>query len=107
MLESRPEAWADWFAGQGASAPPAAGMVVDQFSMMIQSAISGFGVALLPHYLAALELREARLQPILNAAVPGKGAYWLAWPEANDQLAPLERFRAWLAEACREPSPQT
>ncbi|SIT05290.1 LysR family transcriptional regulator [Paracoccus saliphilus] len=97
QLETRLTAWADWFAGQGAEAPPIRnGMLMDQFSMMIQAAISGLGVALLPDYLAQIEIAEGRLQPILRPAVPGTGAYWLAWPAARQGLKPLEAFRGWI-----------
>ncbi|WP_116134667.1 LysR family transcriptional regulator [Tropicimonas sp. IMCC34043] len=102
LLESRTTAWNDWFQGQGAAARPISGMVMDQFSMMIQSAISGFGIALLPDYLADLETREDRLAPILTPSIPGAGSYWLAWPERNDPLAPLECFRDWLSGECRD-----
>jgi len=97
QLETRPEAWADWFAGQGAAAPDTVGMVMDQFSMMIQAAISGLGVALLPDYLARPEIAEGRLRPVLRRAVPGQGSYWLAWPEERSQARPITAFRGWLA----------
>ena len=99
QLQTRPGAWSDWFAGQNAPRPAGtSGMMMDQFSMMIQAAISGLGVALLPDYLAQIEISEGRLCPILRPAVPGRGAYWLAWPERKAGLKPLEAFRAWLAE---------
>ena len=98
QLATRPGAWADWFAGQEATRPDGvSSMVVDQFSMMIQVAISGLGVALLPDYLARIETAEGRLQPILHPGVPGRGAYWLAWPDRKAGLKPLEAFRDWLA----------
>ena len=98
QLATRPGAWADWFAGQQATQPEGLGsMVVDQFSMMIQVAISGLGVALLPDYLARIEIAEGRLAPILHPGVPGRGAYWLAWPDRKAGLKPLEAFRGWLA----------
>lgn len=95
-LESRPTVWADWFEGQGAPAPGLDGMLMDQFSMMIQAAISGLGVALLPDYLAQTEISEGRLKPVFQQAVPVRGAYWLAWPEEKSQDAPLHAFREWL-----------
>ncbi len=59
--------WSDWFAGQDVPAPEGiSGMMMDQFSMMIQAAISGLGVALLPDYLARIEIAEGRLLPILR-----------------------------------------
>lgn len=97
-LESRPTAWADWFAGQGGTPSGAGGMLMDQFSMMIQAAISGLGVALLPDYLAQIEIDAGRLGPVLKTAVPIRGAYWLVWPEDKNTSAPLAAFRSWLAE---------
>lgn len=96
-LENRPTSWEDWYAGQGGAMTGSEGMVVDQFSMMIQAAISGLGVALLPHYLAQIEMAEGRLRPVLREAVPGSGSYWLAWPEAKTSHGALSRFRDWLA----------
>lgn len=98
QLETRRTAWAAWFRAQGTQPPALSGMVMDQFSMMIQAAISGLGVALLPSYLAAPEIAEGRLAPILRASVPGDGAYWLAWPDRRDADPAFRRFRAWIAD---------
>lgn len=98
QLETRPDAWTDWFAGQGAASPDGiSGMMMDQFSMMMQAAISGLGVALLPDYLAQIEISQGRLRPILRQAVPGSGAYWMAWPQRKTDLKPLSAFRTWIA----------
>lgn len=98
QLESRPTAWPAWLLAQGARLPARPnGMLLDQFSMMIQAAISGIGVALLPEYLARIEITEGRLVPVLREAVPGPGAYWLVWPPERDDLGPLCAFRDWLA----------
>lgn len=71
-------------------------MLMDQFSMMIQAAISGLGIALLPDYLAQIEVEEGRLKPLFREAVPVRGAYWLAWPQEKQTLAPLGAFRDWI-----------
>ncbi|MBU3030887.1 LysR family transcriptional regulator [Paracoccus marinaquae] len=103
QLETRPTAWAAWFEGQGAAPPMVPnGMLMDQFSMMIQAAISGLGIALLPDYLARIEITEGRLRPILRQAVPGPGAYWLAWPQGKDDLGPLKAFRGWITAMLAE-----
>ena len=96
-LQTRPQAWADWFRGQGRGAAPSGGMVMDQFSMMIQAAISGLGVALLPDYLARQEIAEGHLLPVLRPAVPGRGGYCLVWPGSRMDSRPLVHFRNWLA----------
>lgn len=96
-LETRPFAWDDWFAGQGAAPTAVSGMQFDLFSMMIQAAIAGLGVALLPAYIAETEETEGRLLPLFRPGVPGRGAYWLAWPEARSPYPPLVAFRDWIA----------
>lgn len=98
QLESRPTVWPDWFCAQGGEQTGSEGMLMDQFSMMIQAAISGLGVALLPDYLAQFEISEKRLVPVLQTSVRVSGAYWLVWPEEKSGFAPLEAFRIWLGD---------
>lgn len=95
QLETRPTAWPVWFRSQGSFVPATTGMLMDQFSMMIQAAISGLGIALLPDYLAQAEIAEGRLLPVLKRAVPGTGSYWLAWPEVGNRNGPLRAFTQW------------
>lgn len=97
QLETRPTAWQSWFKEQGAETPPITGMLFDQFATMTQAAIAALGVALLPDFLADIEIREGRLVPLLNRSVAGAGAYWLVWPEARADYPPLDAFRTWLA----------
>ena len=70
---------------------------MDQVSMMIQAAMSGLGVALLPDYLARQEIAAGHLRPVLRPAVPGRGGYGLVWPDSRAESRPLVHFRAWLA----------
>lgn len=96
QLESQPNVWADWFRGQGGHPPAPSGMLMDQFSMMIQAAIAGLGIAILPDYLAQIEISEERLVPVLEEAVPLREAYWLVWPKRKEDDVPLRVFRSWL-----------
>lgn len=97
QLETRTNAWKIWFAAQGAEPPSVTGMLFDQFATMTQAAIVGLGVALLPDYLAEIELKEERLVPLLKRSVPSSGSYWLVWPQSRANYPPLEAFRTWLA----------
>jgi DNA-binding transcriptional LysR family regulator len=96
QLETRPGAWAAWFA-RGGRAVPAEGMRFDQFAPMIEAAVHGLGVALLPDFLAGEELASGRLVA-LEPARPGGGAYWLVWPDPARGSPALVAFRDWLAE---------
>lgn len=104
-LESRPNVWTDWYRGQGGEPTGTEGMLMDQYSMMIQAAISGLGVALLPDYLAQIEISEGRLEPVLAQAVPVRGAYWLVWPKDREDYAPLRAFRSWLEQQAEDRPP--
>ena len=105
QLETRPRAWQRWFVAQGAAeeAPVSRGMLFDQFATMTQAAISGLGVAMLPDYLADIEIAEGRLVPVLKSGIVGSGAYWLVWPSSRANYPPLEAFHIWLvAELAKE-----
>lgn len=130
-LVSRPEAWETWFdehnVQHGGSAR--AGMLIDQFSVAKQAAVSGLGVALLPTFLFQGELERGDLvsavdpeelqaarakAEALRSARNAKSdkdddrensgqnkAYYLAWPSTRAGYPPLEHFRTWLQEQMR------
>lgn len=103
QLETRPLAWQTWFAQHGVTGKLPYGMLFDQFAPMIQSAISGLGVALLPEFLAKGELADGRLVAIWGDPTPGDGSYFLVWPRAAENYPPLQAFREWLAEEAADP----
>jgi DNA-binding transcriptional LysR family regulator len=104
QLETRPHAWSVWFARKGVAARAPQGMFFDQFAPMMQSAIYGLGVALLPMFLARPELAEGRLVAAWGPPEPGDGSYYLVWPETAAGYLPLVAFREWLAtEIARDP----
>lgn len=106
-LESRSSFWTDWFEGQGGQPIEGSGMLMDQFSMVIQAAISGLGIALLPDYLAQIEISEGRLVPVLKQGVSVRGAYWLVWPQEKSSNVALHAFRDWLTRQSEYfPSPR-
>ena len=81
-------------------APARRGMLFDQFATMIQAAIGGVGVALLPEFLARSEIAEGRLEQIAGGAVRGLGAYYLVWPKDDAGHPPRVAFQAWLDAEC-------
>jgi len=103
QLETRPNAWGDWFAHHGIREPAPQGMLFDQFATMIQAVIHGLGVALLPEFLAKPELTEGRLVEAFGGVVQGKESYWLVWPLVGAGYPPLQVFRDWLVEEAADP----
>ncbi|WP_371224165.1 LysR substrate-binding domain-containing protein [Roseovarius sp. 2305UL8-3] len=96
-IASRPDAWTDWFTAQNVTPEHPAGTVHDQFSTLLQAALHGLGVALLPDYLVEQDLASGRLVAVWGGPVESRGAYHLVWPvEASNDPA-LKKFRDWLA----------
>jgi LysR family glycine cleavage system transcriptional activator len=94
---TRPEAWLAWCNEVGAPATNALGGArFDHFYMMIQAAISGLGVALLPRFLVNDELASGRLVVAADHELKTTSAYWLVYPEKKAQLPAVGQFRDWL-----------
>jgi LysR family glycine cleavage system transcriptional activator len=95
-LESRPGAWEDWFARQGCPAGHLRGMLFDQFGQMAEAAALGFGVALLPAFLAEAEFGSGRLRPAFDRYTEVDGAYHLVWPQVRTPSRSLQKLLKWL-----------
>jgi LysR family transcriptional regulator, glycine cleavage system transcriptional activator len=96
QLESRTGDWGRWLVQHGHTGARPRGMMFDQFATLIQAALHGMGLALIPTFLIQRELTEGRLVPVFGEPVPSLGSYWLVWPSLAAPRAPLQSFRAWL-----------
>lgn len=96
QLESRPGSWRRYLASVGVEARPPSGMMFDQFAAMMQAALHGLGVALLPLFLIEDMLRDGRLVPVWPVEGRGLGSYYLVWPRESADRGPLIAFRNWL-----------
>ncbi|MGR3495306.1 LysR substrate-binding domain-containing protein [Citreimonas sp.] len=96
-MQTRPRAWQHWFEAQGARQGALPGPAFDQFTTMIQAALHGLGVALLPDYLTVTERASGALVPAFDAAPVSLGAYHLVWPSDRPVSPALAAFRDWLA----------
>src|SRR6056297_2916205 len=66
-IQTRPDAWARWFVGQGMVPGPLPGPTFDQFTAILQAALHGLGVALIPDYLSIAERASGALRPVSTA----------------------------------------
>jgi LysR family glycine cleavage system transcriptional activator len=99
QLSSRPDAWREWLDGVGLPRVDGRrGPRFEHFAMIIQAAVAGLGLAVLPRFLAEDELRQGLLVvPFPDASVKSQ-SYWLVYPEARRDLPALVAFRGWLLE---------
>ncbi len=95
-IETRPDAWEEWFAKHGVDTGHITGTIYDQFTTITQAALHGLGVALLPDYLAEQDLAAGRLVTAWGGPTPSDGAYHLVWPIEKSHDAALLKFREWL-----------
>ncbi|KMK67460.1 LysR family transcriptional regulator [Puniceibacterium sp. IMCC21224] len=96
-IQTRPVAWRQWFVAQGHDPGHLPGTTFDQFTTIIQGALHGLGVALMPDYLVASECASGALVPATNAPLHSLGAYHLVWPTDCPANPALDKFRDWLA----------
>jgi LysR family glycine cleavage system transcriptional activator len=98
QMESRRHAWRSWFHQfEVASGDVFRGPLFEHHLMVIQAALAGLGVALLPTILIEDELASGALvSPFPDRRMRGAQGYYLAYPEANRSLPGLVAFREWL-----------
>lgn len=103
-LESRTGDWGRWLAHHGHPGIRPPGMLFDQFATLTQGAIHGMGAALIPTFLIERELTEGRLIPIFGPPIRALGSYYLVWPNALPERAPLRSLRLWLQGEAADPA---
>jgi len=95
-LETRPDAWINWFVQNNVTPPSGDGMVFEQFALVTQAAIAGLGAALLPRFLIQTELDRGELIPLLDISAKGPEGYYLITPTHRTSYAPSIALREWL-----------
>jgi DNA-binding transcriptional LysR family regulator len=96
-LETRPDTWRTWYKKSGL--PPEQvqnGPHFETFAMLIEAAIAGMGVGLVPSFMVEQELASGRLIRPTPVEIPGPGAYYLVYPQHSRLERALTRFGAWL-----------
>lgn len=101
QLTTRPQAWPEWLEAQQLSQQTGVrGPRFEQFHMVIQAAIAGFGMAVLPEFLIQEELSSGRLVKAFDQTVESRHAYYLVYPEARADIGKIKAFKDWLLACC-------
>jgi LysR family glycine cleavage system transcriptional activator len=98
QMTTRPNAFDDWLGAKHvAGVDGRRGPRFEHHQMVLQAAIAGLGVAVLPAFLCADELASgAIVEAFADTRVPTGKGYWLVYPERRRELPALVAFRAWL-----------
>lgn len=93
------EPWLPWFQAAGLKlAEPSGGVRFQDLSMLIRSAMSGDGIALVRHVVATQELASGELVRLFNVTVKSPWDYYLACPPDALHKPQVLAFRQWLLE---------
>jgi DNA-binding transcriptional LysR family regulator len=96
---TRPHVWREWFESTGhLPGNELAGPRYELFSMSLQAAVAGLGVALVPDYAPGDDVAAGRLIVPVKHTGPSTRAYYLVHPEEGADAPALSAFRAWLIE---------
>ncbi|NYT36191.1 LysR family transcriptional regulator [Allopusillimonas soli] len=94
------QSWPDWFRDAGHDTPHSReGARFDQFTLLTQAAIAGFGTALIPRCLVEEELQDGKLIVPLDVPITAHNGYYLCYPEHKSRLPTLQAFRTWMLDA--------
>ncbi|NVD96639.1 transcriptional regulator GcvA [Massilia sp. BJB1822] len=101
------EPWLPWFRAAGLSlAEPAGGVMFEDLSMLIRSAVDGDGVALVRHVVAMQELASGQLLRLFELATPSPDDYYFVTPPGAAAKPQVQAFRAWLLAEIAQFAPQ-
>lgn len=94
---SRPDAWRQWFEIAGlANVNAMGGSRYELFSMLVEAAKAGLGVALVPRFFVVEEVAAGELVIPCTQILENPRSYYLVYPEDRAESAPLQIFCEWL-----------
>ena len=94
---ARTEAWRHWFAQAGIHDTNCmGGQRYELFSMLVEAARAGLGVALVPRFFVLNELRNGELVIPCALSLQSESGYYLVYPESKQSSPLLKIFEEWL-----------
>jgi DNA-binding transcriptional LysR family regulator len=100
---ARAEAWRRWFEQAGIEdAECMQGQRYELFSMLVEAAKAGLGVALVPRFFVLNELRSGELVAPCDLALRSDSGYYLVYPESKQNSPLLAAFEEWLLATAQQ-----
>lgn len=96
-MRTRPKAWQYWLdANAYSDNKPKQGTQFENFTMMIEAARSGLGVAVLPEMYIRTDIEAGRLKAAFGPPIKSKEAYYLVYANHIKDSYKVRAFREWL-----------
>ncbi|SAK90099.1 LysR family transcriptional regulator [Caballeronia hypogeia] len=100
---ARPDAWRQYLALAGLHEVDCMkGQRYELFSMLVEAARAGLGIALVPRFLVAHELEIGELVLPCDLFLRSEKGYYLVYPEDKQNSPLLEAFETWLTGAANQ-----
>ena len=97
---TRLDSWPRWLRARGATATERVhGPCFEHFSMLIEAALTGMGVAVVPTVFVAGELESGGLNAPFGPPVATGQGYYLVDPESRAHQPAVAKLRDWLIGA--------
>ncbi len=99
-LSARPDSWRQWLTRAGLHDVDAMkGQRYELFSMLVEAARAGLGIALVPSFLVMREIESGELVKPFELSLPGDNGYYFVYPESNQNSPVVQTFERWLLPA--------
>jgi len=100
---ARPDAWRQWLAqARVHDVDCMSGQRYEWFSMLVEAARAGLGVALVPRFFVLAELASKELVIPNEMSLLNDKGYYLVYPESKQNAPLLQPFKQWLLSIARE-----
>ena len=98
----RPDSWLRWLAAKGVQHQgPISGPRFSQTTMVVEAALAGIGLAVLPVFMIEEHLADGRLHLPFGPPVASGAGYYVVYPETRRPSASVRRFRDWIIAETR------
>lgn len=100
---ARPDAWRQWLVQAGVrEANCMKGQRYELFSMLVEAARAGLGIALVPRFFVMNELSNGELLIPCDLALRNDRGYYLVYPERKQSAPLLMAFESWLLATAKQ-----
>ncbi len=99
---TRPNLWHEWCERYGVETNRSrVGPRFEYYAHVIQAAVSGIGIAIVPDFLVTDELQQGKLIMPIEARLKGNDAYYFASPHRMEGNPNVQAFGAWIEDECK------